>query len=499
MSPLCQHLFLIHCETTCGHIGSPSTRAKVSFSRALLCIIPRSISGFLFARHAQQHSAKAKTKGTRLILANVHTHQHEMETPASSPPLREHFYTQEEYTKRKAGWLQKVYKARLREQNKKDAEEVFGSNKTLKAKDIAQAELASQTIKCIPHTYTDGELIFLTAPITREEYEAKRLRVHGALQDVLAGHTANIHALIVFRGSVGELSVLEIRRREEEDVGVLGDSPGEITDLLPLPTEDMYEQDPLAFRAAAPAQPRKKGKGKAKVPDDGGKSIFPLPIWERLLSSGAINPANTTPSPEPPHLAASQDHSGAGPTKAPLRPLLPALFPAHRGVTTTRPPHTTDSTASPPVQDTPAPPLSAEQRITAIAAGTLLPANPPEAQLAATHRLALLTAAASKRFSARVLARQFLGREFAPSKRSNKVFCVCGDTACDAGDKRPWVACDGDGCGVWQHEACVRGALPDGWEEMRRKEQEGVRYLCQQCDPWAHRVMLRALRAKNVV
>ncbi|KAK8217496.1 hypothetical protein M8818_001254 [Zalaria obscura] len=290
MSPLCQHLFLIHCETTCGHIGSPSTRAKVSFSRALLCIIPRSISGFLFARHAQQHSAKAKTKGTRLILANVHTHQHEMETPASSPPLREHFYTQEEYTKRKAGWLQKVYKARLREQNKKDAEEVFGSNKTLKAKDIAQAELASQTIKCIPHTYTDGELIFLTAPITREEYEAKRLRVHGALQDVLAGHTANIHALIVFRGSVGELSVLEIRRREEEDVGVLGDSPGEITDLLPLPTEDMYEQDPLAFRAAAPAQPRKKGKGKAKVPDDG----------------------------EPPHLAASQDHSGAGPTKAPL-------------------------------------------------------------------------------------------------------------------------------------------------------------------------------------
>jgi hypothetical protein len=66
------------------------------------------------------------------------------------------------------------------------------------------------------------------------------------------------------------------------------------------------------------------------------------------------------------------------------------------------------------------------------------------------------------------------------------VRCICG---ANVDDNKAFVCCDG--CGVWQHNDCMGAGVPENLEENE--------YRCQVCDPWAHRVLLKGLRAEEEV
>lgn len=61
---------------------------------------------------------------------------------------------------------------------------------------------------------------------------------------------------------------------------------------------------------------------------------------------------------------------------------------------------------------------------------------------------------------------------------------MCGATETGAEDTEPWIACDK--CLVWQHNVCVGVPLFD--------EDVPDKYLCEQCDPKAHKELLDGLK-----
>jgi hypothetical protein len=62
--------------------------------------------------------------------------------------------------------------------------------------------------------------------------------------------------------------------------------------------------------------------------------------------------------------------------------------------------------------------------------------------------------------------------------------CVCGATESPENDPEPWIACDN--CGVWQHNVCV------GVTTFEDEIPEN--YLCEECDPQFHKVLLDGLK-----
>lgn len=73
------------------------------------------------------------------------------------------------------------------------------------------------------------------------------------------------------------------------------------------------------------------------------------------------------------------------------------------------------------------------------------------------------------------------------------VRCVCEKNVDDGTYTGDWVGCDNEECRVWQHVPCMGEAVP-GPEAI-----EESKYLCQQCDAWAHRKLISRLRKANPV
>lgn len=131
------------------------------------------------------------------------------------------------------------------------------------------------------------------------------------------------------------------------------------------------------------------------------------------------------------------------------------------------------------------------RKIRDILVGNVLPANAKQAEQAATERRECLLrhkmAISGRKITARGLSMTAVPPEFAASNRkSNTIACVCGNK--DENDvEGEWVACDQ--CNVWQHVACMEDGVP--------KDKEGDEYLCQQCDPFTHRKLIRRLRREQ--
>ncbi|GAB1734671.1 hypothetical protein NU195Hw_g9022t1 [Hortaea werneckii] len=112
----------------------------------------------------------------------------------------------------------------------------------------------------------------------------------------------------------------------------------------------------------------------------------------------------------------------------------------------------------------------ASPHLEAIIAGTRLPINHAEALRASEIRRARVGDLQPEFFSP---------EEFFDD---GEVRCVCGLTE---NDGMPMTACEG--CGVWQHIACVGPAYYEGMGD----------YFCQMCDPYVHRLLLARLRREG--
>ena len=75
---------------------------------------------------------------------------------------------------------------------------------------------------------------------------------------------------------------------------------------------------------------------------------------------------------------------------------------------------------------------------------------------------------------------------FVKGEEEDSVRCVCGALR-DDGDTM--IACDS--CNVWQHNTCMREAVPE--------DTVNGRYLCHVCDPFAHRALIARLRRGNLL
>ncbi|KAK6429643.1 hypothetical protein LTR95_014208 [Oleoguttula sp. CCFEE 5521] len=93
----------------------------------------------------------------------------------------------------------------------------------------------------------------------------------------------------------------------------------------------------------------------------------------------------------------------------------------------------------------------------------------------------------TKNTSARASTQANLMPEFFPpcTEEGNDVHCICG---VEADDNEHMVQCEK--CFVWQHSACL---LP----EMTKNQLAKVVFLCQVCDPWERRTVLKELRKRE--
>ena len=146
-----------------------------------------------------------------------------------------------------------------------------------------------------------------------------------------------------------------------------------------------------------------------------------------------------------------------------------------------------------------------ETHLEAVVAGTALPKTTAEAtqaarlrydRLLAAHKAAQEAArknssATPRKFSKDVRAPDFPPEFFSRSnfpkgEEEDTVRCVCSVRADDGGQM---ICCDGEGCGVWQHVACMGEAVPEDLQEGR--------YECQICDVWGHRALVARLRRET--
>lgn len=149
------------------------------------------------------------------------------------------------------------------------------------------------------------------------------------------------------------------------------------------------------------------------------------------------------------------------------------------------------------------PSVDAEDELEAVIAGTALPTSRAEAVRAAKARHERLfqqhqatnstISGANKKSRERrtrkktepdFLPEFFNPNNFAPGEEMDSVRCVCGAISDDSGHV---LSCDQ--CNVWQHNACMGAAVP--------KNPRKAKYMCQMCDPWAHRELLARLRRQE--
>lgn len=132
-------------------------------------------------------------------------------------------------------------------------------------------------------------------------------------------------------------------------------------------------------------------------------------------------------------------------------------------------------------------------RIRDIVTGLALPTNAQEAEEAATVRRECLVRmhlkgkGTTRRAAMAEAAGLAFPPEFAPTngKQADAVHCVCGKE--QEGWEGEWIACDD--CNVWQHLPCMGEGVPADPDEEE--------YQCQQCDPFRHRELVRALRRRD--
>ena len=154
-------------------------------------------------------------------------------------------------------------------------------------------------------------------------------------------------------------------------------------------------------------------------------------------------------------------------------------------------------------------PDATKRRLNDIIAGRILPRSKQEAKDAADEQHARLLAAYrtknQSRGTTRKSARQstmntdpdpdFMPHYFSAANfpaeevaEGGSVRCVCGATENDP--HKGAIVCEP--CGVWQHTECL-------YPGMGEKELEEVTHLCTVCDPYAHRHVLRRLRAGETI
>lgn len=142
------------------------------------------------------------------------------------------------------------------------------------------------------------------------------------------------------------------------------------------------------------------------------------------------------------------------------------------------------------------PAVARRQSHPATVSGSRLPKSRAEAAEAAVERRqALMSELLSKKKKTR---HPDLGPEFFDTANFTEdekdidgnppVRCVCGDKVDDDSYTGAWIGCDNDDCRVWQHVTCMGEAVP------APHVRDTAKYLCQQCDPFAHRRLIQRLR-----
>ncbi|KAK3116514.1 hypothetical protein LTR53_003058 [Teratosphaeriaceae sp. CCFEE 6253] len=146
-----------------------------------------------------------------------------------------------------------------------------------------------------------------------------------------------------------------------------------------------------------------------------------------------------------------------------------------------------------------APQGAVPDNLEAVIAGTRIPTSKAQATQAANLRHARLLAqhqavpqdpsgeaAEAPQPDPDCLPEFFNPTNFAAGEEEDSVRCVCGVRVDDGA---VMVGCEA--CRVWQHTACMGGAVP---MDLRRST-----YLCQMCAPWAHRKLIAGLRRRQPV
>jgi len=172
-------------------------------------------------------------------------------------------------------------------------------------------------------------------------------------------------------------------------------------------------------------------------------------------------------------------------------------------------PATATTTTSTPAIAPAAAPAAAQRRLSDIIDGRILPRSKQEARDAADEQHARLLAAYrtqnQSQSTTRKSARQstmnvnpdpdFMPHYFSAANfpaeevaEGGSTRCVCGATEND--EDKGAIVCEP--CGVWQHTECL-------YPGMGEKELEEVTHLCTMCDQYAHRHVLRRMRAGETI
>ena len=255
------------------------------------------------------------------------------------------------------------------------------------------------------------------------------------------------------------------------------------------------------------------------------KMIAPKPHSASKVSTTMPNIAaatDQTDATEPVSKKQKLDHTVAKTTEAPV--ISTASHPATNQnqvpaasssapISTISQPTTNNgqSTAvSSGVSTTTAAPATTQRRLNDIIAGRILPRSKQEAQNAADEQhnrlLAAYRSQDQTRSNTRKSARQstltinpdpdfmphyFSAANFKPEERkSGSIRCICGATENDK--NKGAIACET--CGVWQHTYCLYGEIDE-----QSLDSEDVKFLCTVCDPYAHRHVLKRLRAGEAI
>lgn len=338
-----------------------------------------------------------------------------------------------------------------------------------------------------------------------------------------------------------DISVQEVRRREIIN---------EVVPLLPLPTrENMPSEDEYAGLPDSEWAEGKEAAPRTFVASPAPKSITALP--SPLPSAGPASPLGDAAEDPVAAGIASQGAKDAGPSAESTRAAGTVASYAGRGVKQpikykrgterpfTGPNETAQSVSSDseeggaltdledeaakrkrqrkapkptvnvagnkkgeaPARSAPAPRKkknnSTGPSIDAIVSGRALPKTKAQAKQADEARYELLVRAHNvarekqkrrKSLEPELMPEYFQTANFPDgSERESQVRCVCGVVVDDG---LYMVCCDE--CSVWQHDFCVD-------QEAKPAAMETGRYLCHNCDPWAHRRKIRELRSANVV
>ncbi|KAK4897223.1 hypothetical protein LTR27_005116 [Elasticomyces elasticus] len=447
--------------------------------------------------------------------------------------LNEH-YSLEEYVKRRAGWLGRLPDFRMSTGlfaiSRRDAFDIFGPDQTLSVQEVRRRELAAEFDPLLPQPTTGntesidsfrshGEREWSPMHETADNSLNQGGTMHGPAD--LANHNTQT-------GHSPHMQPANIRQSIESD------SPHRSTNYQPV------DSSPMAAVASTPATTHSNafgsqadllrsitarlGSPRARSPNSihvnrnisalaGRGMSVPIkhhpgkkravPDAPDATDSAIASPANDAlsesaqPPPKRIKLIGPRDPSRS-PSKAASPPEEAStnrkIEPAPRQsshITKTNNPTAASRTTS-----------SAASRLDEIIAGARLPRNKDEARQAANVRHERLLdqhqAMAEPRSDGKrdrrsrssepdpdCLPEFFNTENFADvdenGEEAESVRCTCGVVT---DDKVDMLSCDE--CRVWQHIHCMGEAVP--------KNVDTGDYLCQMCDPWAHRKLIATLR-----